>query len=91
MNNLQRLSCDSQYLVTLNRTQDIDPTRILQRFVYHHPIYSLATVRAQERHAEIDGARNVHFCGAYWGFGFHEDGVKSALTVVRRLGAEVAA
>lgn len=96
MNELQGFDKDShgvlpQYLVTLNRTADIDPARVLRKFVYHHPIYSAEAVRAQGRHAEIDGARGIHFCGAYWGYGFHEDGVKSALDVVSRLARAVAA
>lgn len=91
MNRLQSLAGDTQYLLTLNRSDDIDPNKVLRRFIYHHPIYSIEAVRAQARHAEIDGAGGVHFCGAYWGYGFHEDGVKSALSVVSRLGQEALA
>jgi predicted NAD/FAD-binding protein len=47
--------------------------------VYHHPIYTAATVAAQQRRHEINGAQRTYYCGAYWGYGFHEDGVKSAL------------
>ena len=83
MNNLQGIDAEDEYLVTLNRSEDIDPGRVLRRFVYHHPIFSTATVRAQRRHAEIDGVNGVHFCGAYWRYGFHEDGVQSALAVLR--------
>ena len=96
MNRLQGLperghAGERPYLVTLNRSEAIDPTQVLRSFVYHHPVYSSEALRAQQRHAEIDGARGVHFCGAYWGFGFHEDGVKSGLAVARRLGRAVAA
>ncbi len=92
MNRLQGLAEDGrQYLVTLNRTDDVDPARLLRTFVYHHPVYSLEAVAAQRRHAEIDGRRGVHFCGAYWGFGFHEDGVHSAHAAVARLREEVPA
>lgn len=87
MNELQRLPDDTQYFVTLNREDAIDPRKIVRRFVYHHPIHSTAAVRAQARHAEIDGAHGVHFCGAYWSYGFHEDGVRSGLTVAERLGS----
>jgi predicted NAD/FAD-binding protein len=90
MNRLQGLTDPTQYFVTLNRTRDIAPDKVLQRFVYHHPIYSVESVRAQRRHAEIDGARGVHYCGAYWGFGFHEDGVQSAQAVLRNLARPVA-
>ena len=87
MNRLQGLDDPRQFCVTLNRTSAIDPAKVLRRFVYDHPIYTPAAVAAQKRHAEIDGVRGVHFCGAYWGYGFHEDGVKSALAVCRNLDA----
>ncbi len=79
MNNLQRLRSRRQYLLTLNRSEAIDPARALRRFRYDHPVYTAAGVAAQARHAEISGVRNTHYCGAYWGWGFHEDGVLSAL------------
>lgn len=85
MNRLQGLEAARDYFVTLNRTASIDPTRVLRSFVYHHPIFSPAAVRAQERHGEVDGCHGVHFCGAYWGWGFHEDGVKSGLEVLANL------
>jgi len=91
MNRLQSLAEPRDYLVTLNRTAEIDPARVLARFAYHHPIYSRAAFAAQARHAEIDGVRGVHFCGAYWGYGFHEDGVKSAEAVLARIPSEVPA
>ena len=90
MNNLQGLEEETPYLVTLNRTADIDPSKVLRSFVYHHPIYSVRSVEAQRRHAEIDGVGGLHYCGAYWGYGFHEDGVKSGLRVAERIGTEVA-
>ncbi len=79
MNNLQRLRSERQYLLTLNRGEAIDPALALRRFHYDHPVYTAAGVAAQARHAEISGVRNTHYCGAYWGWGFHEDGVLSAL------------
>jgi predicted NAD/FAD-binding protein len=84
MNRLQRLSEPRDYFVTLNRTAEIEPERVLARFTYRHPLYTRAAVAAQARHAEIDGRDGVHFCGAYWGYGFHEDGVKSAEAVLSR-------
>jgi uncharacterized protein len=87
MNRLQRLPTRERYLVTLNSTDLIDPSRILRRLHYQHPLYTLAAIRAQSRWAEISGQANVHFCGAYWGYGFHEDGYKSALRVAQSLGA----
>lgn len=79
MNNLQRLRAEREYLVTLNRGEEIDPAKVLRRFEYDHPVYTAAGVAAQGRHAEISGRRHTHYCGAYWGWGFHEDGVVSAL------------
>jgi len=79
MNNLQRLRAARQYLLTLNRGTEIDPAKVLRRFQYDHPVYTAAGVAAQARHGEISGVRRTHYCGAYWGWGFHEDGVVSAL------------
>jgi uncharacterized protein len=78
MNNLQRLRAEREYLVTLNRSDAIDPAKVLRRLVYDHPVYTREGVRAQGRYAEIGGVRRTHYCGAYWGWGFHEDGVRSA-------------
>lgn len=83
MNILQSLHASETYCVTLNRTKDIDPARILKRLVYHHPLFTPAAVAAQKRHSELNGARRTYYCGAYWRFGFHEDGVVSALAALR--------
>ena len=85
MNNLQRLRARREYLVTLNRGGEIDPAKVLRRFEYDHPVYTKEGVAAQQRHAEISGARRTHYCGAYWGWGFHEDGVLSALRACERI------
>jgi predicted NAD/FAD-binding protein len=85
MNNLQRLRAERQYLVTLNRNEEIDPERVLRRFSYEHPVYTREGVAAQARHAEISGVNRTHYCGAYWGWGFHEDGVVSALRACERI------
>lgn len=86
MNMLQGLRTREEYLVTLNRAAEIDPRRILRTIRYHHPVFSRGAVLAQRRHAEISGQNRTHFCGAYWGFGFHEDGVNSGLAVARHFG-----
>ena len=87
MNILQSLAARETYCVTLNRTKDIDPARILKRLVYHHPLFTPAAVAAQERQSELNGVgrtgHRTYFCGAYWRFGFHEDGVVSALAALR--------
>jgi predicted NAD/FAD-binding protein len=80
MNNLQRLRSRQQYFLTLNRAEEIDPAKVIRKFTYDHPVYTREGVAAQARHAEISTAdRRTHYCGAYWGWGFHEDGVVSAL------------
>jgi uncharacterized protein len=90
MNNLQRLRADREFLVTLNRDGEIDPGLVIRRISYEHPVYTPAGVRAQAQHEEISGARRTHYCGAYWGWGFHEDGVVSARRACARIAAQAA-
>jgi predicted NAD/FAD-binding protein len=86
MDILQGLSCTTPVCVTLNRTDRIDPRKVLGRWTYDHPRFTLDAVAAQGRY-DLIGARNrTHFCGAYWFNGFHEDGVRSALRVCAALG-----
>ena len=87
MNLLQSLRAEEEFCVTLNRTAAIDPERIIRTIGYSHPVYTRAGVAAQSRHGEISGHNRTHYCGAYWGWGFHEDGVNSALRVAREIGA----
>lgn len=87
MNRLQGLSAPYDFCVTLNHTEAIDPATILKRITYHHPVFSPEAIAAQQRHGEINGCRRTWYCGAYWGFGFHEDGVKSAMTACQALTA----
>jgi predicted NAD/FAD-binding protein len=87
MNRLQSLRAEEEFCVTLNRTAAIDPERIIRTIDYSHPVYTPAGVAAQSRHAEISGRNRTHYCGAYWGWGFHEDGVNSALRVAREIGS----
>lgn len=86
MNLLQGLDAAEPLVVTLNRTAAIDPARILRRMHYRHPVYSAASVAAQARRAQIQGTRRTWFAGAYWGWGFHEDGMRSAVDVAQALG-----
>lgn len=81
MNILQGISAPETICVTLNDTDAINPHKILGRFTYAHPVFSLAGMQAQQRWADINGHRNTWYCGAYWGSGFHEDGVCSARRV----------
>ena len=74
--------------MSLNSEHRIDPDTVLGSFRYAHPVFDGPAIEAQRRFEEIDGLDRVHFCGAYWGYGFHEDGIASALRVCERLGVE---
>jgi len=87
MNILQRIKSETTFCVTLNNTSQIDPKKILGRYHYAHPQFSEKMVVAQQQRDKICGQHGLHFCGAYWYNGFHEDGVKSALDVAHRFGA----
>ncbi|MDO3722271.1 FAD-dependent oxidoreductase [Marinobacter sp. chi1] len=92
MNILQNFhDAPETFCVTLNRSQDIDPTRVIKTFRYSHPVFTLDAVAAQKRYEEIGNRNRSHFCGAYWFNGFHEDGVRSALRVTGDLGVELKA
>jgi predicted NAD/FAD-binding protein len=86
MNLLQGIASPEPFVVTLNRSEAIDPAKVLARMRYHHPVYTRASVQAQARKAEIQGWRRTWFAGAYWGWGFHEDGMRSAVEVAAALG-----
>lgn len=89
MNALQPLPTETPVCVTLNAESRIDPAKIIARFRYHHPQYNADAFAAQRRHAEISAMNRTHYCGAYWGYGFHEDGVQSALRVCAAFGASL--
>ena len=90
MNLLQHLQSKHVFNVTLsnatlNNDERIDPAKVLRRFEYHHPIFTVQRAAAQARHGEVINANRTSYCGAYWGNGFHEDGVVSALRVCEAL------
>ena len=89
MNRLQSLRAEREFCVTLNRTEAIDPDKVIRRIAYAHPVYTGEGVEAQKRFESVNGHHRTHFCGAYWGWGFHEDGVRSALRVAERFGARL--
>ncbi len=86
MNRLQSLDVPEDYCVTMNAGGLIDSSKVLRRLVYYHPLYTREAVQAQSRWQEISGRHRTHFCGAYWFYGFHEDGLRSALRVAQTLG-----
>jgi predicted NAD/FAD-binding protein len=85
MNILQSLDMQNLFNVTLNDHGRIESDKVIDEFVYHHPTFDIRRKLMQSRHAELINQRNTSFCGAYWGNGFHEDGVTSALAVTRAL------
>jgi len=85
MNILQGITAPETFCVTLNNTAAISPARVLGRFNYDHPVFSIEGIKAQQRWQEINGQRNTWYCGAYWHNGFHEDGVVSAQRVANAL------
>jgi uncharacterized protein len=87
LNKLQALSEAEHYCVTLNRTDSIDEDRVIRRFEYSHPVYTFEALAAQARLPALNGRRRTWFCGAYHGFGFHEDGLASGLRAAGELGA----
>jgi len=89
MNMLQGLETTQTYCVSLNQTAGIDPARIIRKINYHHPVFQPGRQAAQARHAELIRRRGLSYCGAYWGYGFHEDGVRSALAVCSAFGREL--
>ncbi|GAA0813652.1 FAD-dependent oxidoreductase [Colwellia asteriadis] len=84
MNILQGLTSEHTFCVTLNQKDAIAPSKVLREFTYHHPIFSIESIKAQKQRHRICGKQNTHFAGAYWHNGFHEDGVRSAVEVAKR-------
>ncbi|MEO5894102.1 MAG: FAD-dependent oxidoreductase [Vicinamibacterales bacterium] len=88
LNRLQGLSTSEQYCVTLNPTGYVDERRVLRRFVYRHPLYTRDAIRSQGQWSDVSGVNRTHYCGAYWFYGFHEDGLNSAIRVASALGVD---
>jgi predicted NAD/FAD-binding protein len=91
LSRLQNHASQTPLLLTLNAKSEIDSTKIIRTFNYSHPAYARDSLTAQKRHREISGRRKTHYCGAYWGYGFHEDGVNSAVAVAAHFGIELSA
>ena len=87
LNRLQGLRTTNEYFVSLNCAERIDPGKVIRRIRYEHPVFNRHSIEAQKRHGELNGRRRTFYCGAYWRYGFHEDGVVSALTALRHFRA----
>lgn len=86
MNRLQNLRADQNYFITLNPRKPLKPDHIIKEMTYTHPQYSFKAFESQKALPGLNGRRNTFFCGAYFGYGFHEDGVKSALGAAEQFG-----
>ena len=87
MNRLQGLPGPTDYCVSLNEVERIEPATVLARMSYEHPVYTLDAVRARDELLAADGERRTHYAGAYLGAGFHEDGLRSGYEAAARLSA----
>ena len=85
MNRLQRLAATEHFCVSLNMAAYIDPAKVIRTINFAHPVFTQAGICAQRRWSEISGVQRTHYCGAYWGWGFHEDGVVSGQRAVEGL------
>ena len=86
MNRLQTLDASVEFCVTLNMPDAIQSAKQIGSYVYHHPVYDPRSLKARRSQDELNGQNRTHYCGAYWGYGFHEDGVNSALAVCKHFG-----
>tara|TARA_Y100000389_G_scaffold55029_1_gene50911 strand:- start:5701 stop:6960 length:1260 start_codon:yes stop_codon:yes gene_type:complete len=89
MNILQSLNASKTYCVTINDCDLVDKDKIIKKINYEHPLFTKDTIESQNNKNLINGVNNTYFCGAYWGNGFHEDGVNSALDVCKKFGMEL--
>jgi predicted NAD/FAD-binding protein len=85
INMLQPVPFAQPVVVSLNPTREIDPAQVHGTFDYAHPVFDLAAIRAQTQVPSLQGQQHTYFCGAWTGYGFHEDGLKSGLDVAARL------
>lgn len=89
MNRLQSIDLKYPLYETLNPHIEPDPKLVHGEFIYHHPVFDRAAINAQPLMAEIQGLHNLFFAGAWTGYGFHEDGLKSAVAIAKTLGAPI--
>ncbi len=89
MNRLQRLPGRKQYFVTLNPKRPIEADHVVQEMTYTHPVFTFDSYATQKDLPNLNGKRNTYFCGSYFGYGFHEDGIKSGIAVGRQFGIDL--
>ena len=88
LNRLQPLPFSQPVIVSLNPVKPIPSEHVLGRYDYEHPVFDMTAIRAQQDVPSLQGRRNTWFCGAWTGYGFHEDGLKSGLSAARQICAE---
>ena len=89
MNILQSIKSKNTFCVSINMENNINPSKIIKKINYSHPTFNKKSVFAQSQKNKISGIKNTYFAGAYWRYGFHEDGVLSALDVCKNFGVEI--
>ena len=85
LNKLQNLKTKTNYFLTLNPITAIEHNKIIKEVEFTHPFYDLKSIKAQNNLAELQGKNNSWFCGIYFGYGFHEDGINSAINIVNQI------
>jgi len=85
LNKLQNLRTKENYFLTLNPFISIDDSKIIKKVEFTHPFYDMKTINAQRNLQELQGVNNSYFCGSYFGYGFHEDGLSSGIDVSKKL------
>ena len=89
MNRLQKLKTKRDYCVTLNPVQPVDPSSVIREMEYDHPMYTFDAMATQKELSPLNGTKNTYYCGSYFGYGFHEDAVRSAVAVARKFGIDL--
>ena len=83
LNNLQNLKCEENYFLTLNPIQKLDEDRIITKINFTHPRFNLQTAKLQKELFSLQGKKRTWICGSYFGYGFHEDGLKSSIEMIK--------
>ena len=88
MNRLQGIRSERDFFVSLNPMHEPRPDRVIAEMTYHHPVFDIGTMAAQQRLAEIHGLDRVWYTGSYFGYGFHEDALRASVQLAERFGIQ---
>ena len=89
MNNLQPLKTKENYFVTINPNIKPNQNKIINEHIFEHPVFDKKAIKAQKQFDNIQGLNETYYCGAYLRYGFHEDGILSAVNVAKKLGIDI--